>query len=367
MAVDQSQLFNIRFVLGGAAFIIGSIIGSFLNVCIYRLPRNESLLWPPSHCPHCQTLIRWYHNVPLLSWLLLRGRCRYCKKPISPRYLLVEICTAMIFLLLWIRFGISSIQLFFIYALFASFLIVASFIDLEHYIIPDQLTIGLTIIGLAVSLLIPELHNVGSVTRSFWEAILGMVTGAGSLLLVSWFGRQLFGRRTIVANPPIEAELSAQRLKLGKEEALLDELLHRPSDVLRMEATKVQLPDRCHLRAEVVCSKQGVIINGEALDWEKIGSISMECHQLTLPQEVMGLGDVKFLAAIGTFIGWKGVLFTIAASAFIGTTVSLVLIVAGRRQWSQLVPYGPYLALGAAIWIFAGPKLLSMWFALLRP
>src|SRR2546430_8703853 len=128
-------------------FVFGCIVGSFLNVCIHRMPAGQSIISPPSHCPHCKYSIPWYLNVPLITWLYLRGKCKNCGAPISIRYFLVELLTGTAFLGCWLAFGKQSAGLALIYAVFLSGLIVATFIDFEHFIIPDEITIGGMVAG----------------------------------------------------------------------------------------------------------------------------------------------------------------------------------------------------------------------------
>src|SRR5512135_2943896 len=123
-------------------FCLGCVVGSFLNVCIHRMPRNESLISPPSHCPHCNYAIPWYLNIPLVTWLYLRGKCANCGAPIAARYFLVELLTGFVFLACWLFFGARHPALALVYAILLSGFIVATFIDLEHFIIPDEITIG---------------------------------------------------------------------------------------------------------------------------------------------------------------------------------------------------------------------------------
>src|SRR5512137_2536834 len=113
-------------------FVFGSMVGSFLNVCIHRMPLGESVVSPPSHCPHCRYSIPWYLNIPLVTWVYLRGRCRNCGAPITVRYFLVELLTAVVFLFRWLAFGAHSAVLALVYALFLAGLIAATFIDFEH-------------------------------------------------------------------------------------------------------------------------------------------------------------------------------------------------------------------------------------------
>ncbi|MDI6605665.1 MAG: prepilin peptidase, partial [Candidatus Omnitrophota bacterium] len=121
-------------------FIFGSIVGSFLNVCIHRMPKGESVVWPRSHCPHCSRRIPGYDNIPFISYLLLKGRCRFCQKKISLRYPLVELLTALMFVLLFKHYGLS--YNFFFYTVFACSLIIASLVDIKQRIIPDEVSVG---------------------------------------------------------------------------------------------------------------------------------------------------------------------------------------------------------------------------------
>src|SRR5688572_6339601 len=123
-------------------FVFGCMAGSFLNVCIHRMPRGESIVSPPSHCPHCNYSIPWYLNIPLITWLYLRGRCRNCGGPIAARYFLVELLTGVAFLSCWLSFGSQSAALALVYCLVLAGFIVATFIDVEHLIIPDEITLG---------------------------------------------------------------------------------------------------------------------------------------------------------------------------------------------------------------------------------
>src|SRR4030042_4918482 len=137
------------------SIIFGAIVGSFLNVCICRLPKEESIIWPGSHCPHCKNAIKFYDNIPLVSYFLLRGRCRYCKGTISLQYPLVEGITALTSLILFIKFGPSLSYLF--YFLFVAALIVVTVIDLYHQIIPDVISLPGIGVGLLASFILPPL------------------------------------------------------------------------------------------------------------------------------------------------------------------------------------------------------------------
>lgn len=174
-------------------FIIGLIFGSFANVCIYRIPRSESLLHPGSHCPACNTPIAWYDNVPVLSFLLLGRKCRACSAPISPRYPAVELVTGLAFLLVGIRYPFDPMLAVYLYFTFA--LIVISAIDLEYMEIPDLFTYSFIAIGLAVSFANPSLGE--DIIPRFLNSLAGAVAGGGGLFLAGWIGAKIFKKEAM--------------------------------------------------------------------------------------------------------------------------------------------------------------------------
>ncbi|MBN1471836.1 MAG: prepilin peptidase [Syntrophaceae bacterium] len=163
------------FLMSLLAFIFGAAIGSFLNVCIFRMPAKTSIIKPPSRCPYCHHAIRYYDNIPLISFVVLGGRCRDCHSRISWRYPLVELITALLSLVLFLKFGFSLN--FFIFFIFTAVLIVITFIDLDHQIIPDILTLpGIPLFFLAAVFL---------VKIPFMEALLGLLIGGGVLYIIA--------------------------------------------------------------------------------------------------------------------------------------------------------------------------------------
>jgi len=157
--------------------IFGALVGSFLNVCAYRLPREESIISPGSRCPHCRAPIRWYDNIPILSFFLLGGRCRHCKARIPWRYPLVEVATALLSLAVYLRFGLSPVYL--VFFVFSCALFVSSLIDLDFQIIPDEISLPGILVGLAFSPFNPLVSPL--------EALLGALCGAGGLYLLAEF------------------------------------------------------------------------------------------------------------------------------------------------------------------------------------
>lgn len=173
-------------------FIFSLAVGSFLNVCIYRLPREKSIISPPSFCPNCKQRIKWFDNIPVVSFVILKGKCRYCRAAISVRYPAVEILTAIIFCLNFFFFGFTFS--FWVWCLFLSSLIVISFIDLKFQIIPEIITIGGIVVGLGLSFFYPEaLFPVRE--KAFLNSLLGILIGGGSIYLVGLLGNLLFRKK----------------------------------------------------------------------------------------------------------------------------------------------------------------------------
>ncbi|MBI4525488.1 MAG: prepilin peptidase [Deltaproteobacteria bacterium] len=180
------------FFVPAIVFVFGAVVGSFLNVCIVRIPKRESVVSPPSHCPRCKTSLRFYDNVPLISYLLLRGRCRFCGGAISARYFFVELMTALLGVALWYRFGLGIA--FFIYFAFVASLIVISFVDLDLRIIPDAISLPGIAVGFVASILSSSISAPFSYTPSPMDSFLGILLGGGILFLVAWVYQLLTGK-----------------------------------------------------------------------------------------------------------------------------------------------------------------------------
>jgi leader peptidase (prepilin peptidase)/N-methyltransferase len=347
-------------------FVFGCMVGSFLNVCIYRLPRGMSIVTPPSHCPHCQYAIPWYLNIPLVTWLMLRGRCKNCGAPVSPRYFVVELLTGVAFLSCWLAFGGTSPAIAIIYAIFLAGLIVATFIDFEHLIIPDEITHGGMAVGLIASFLFPALHDVRTLTDGMWQSVLGMGTGAGIIYAILRLGKLMFGRQRVKLPADTKIVFTETSVHLPDREIPYDELFYRQSDVIALRARTVELVDRGYKDVLVrLALRSGWLeIGGERINPADIPFLEAVSAEIVLPREAMGLGDVKFMGAIGAFVGWQGVVFSLMLSSMIGAAVGVVLIALRRREWSSRMPYGPYIALATAIWIFSGKKIVHALFAM---
>jgi len=250
-------------------FVFGAVIGSFLNVCIYRIPRNQSIIWPASRCTSCSNPINFYDNVPIFSYFLLRGRCRSCKAKISGRYPLVEALNAFFYLLVFWRYGLAWSSA--IYFVFCSALIVITFIDYDFQIIPDRITLPGIPIGLvAGSFILPD-PFLRATSLGLIASVIGAAAGFSFFYLVAFLSLRI------------------------------------------------------------------------------------------LKKEGMGGGDIKLMAMVGAFLGWKAVLLTTFLGSFFGAIIGVGLMVFLGREKGSLIPFGPFLAMGALISLFFGQEIL-IWY-----
>lgn len=351
------------------AFVLGASIGSFLNVGIYRLPRDISIREPRrSFCPSCKTQIPWHQNIPLVSWLVLRGRCAKCGSRIAFRYLGVELLTALLFLAVWVFF---PWKIAIAYWVFVSILLIATFVDLEHFIIPDQITIGGTIAGIVASLVVPELMGadtrLAAVIRSALAAALGYVI----LWIVLEGGKIAFGKKRVKLDGPTVFNWTRHDddadFIVGEERSLWSDYFAREKDRLLLHCDEAKIDNRAFENEILEFHYNRVRVGSEEFLLDAVDQISGVVRELEIPREAMGRGDLKFLAAIGAFLGWRGVLFSIFGGSVLGSIVGLGTLIIGKRVWSAKLPFGPYLALGALIWMFFGEKFVQWYFTLLNP
>ena len=176
------------------AAVVGAIVGSFLNVCIVRWPAGESVVRPRSRCPRCARPVAWFDNVPVVSWLALRGRCRGCGEPISPQYPLVELATAALWGAAWWSAGptLSALRL----AMVATILLGIAVADLRYYLIPDGFTVTGFVFALATAVLAAVVGDPGPFVGP-WEAVLGACTGAGAIAIIGWLGEVAFRKEAM--------------------------------------------------------------------------------------------------------------------------------------------------------------------------
>lgn len=356
-------------VFAAFAFVLGACIGSFLNVCIYRLPRDLSINQPRrSFCPACKAEIPWTQNLPLVSWIALRGRCKNCGGKISARYFVVELLTGLMFLAAWLVF---PAPMAIAYWVFISLVIAATFIDIEHFIIPDEITIGGTILGIIASFIVPELMGADHRAVAFLTSTCSALFGFGLLWLVLEGGKLAFGKKRVRLDKPTafswKREGDDARFTVGDETSLWSEFFAREKDVMLMHCEQAKIDNLWYEDTVLRFHYNRVSVDDRDFLLDEVTEITGTVRELQIPREAMGRGDLKFLAAIGAFLGWKGVLFSVFAGSLVGSFFGLATLIFGKRVWSAKLPFGPYLSLGALIWLFFGEALVRWYVTLLYP
>jgi leader peptidase (prepilin peptidase)/N-methyltransferase len=243
----------------------GLVVGSFLNVCIYRLPLKQSIVWPASRCTACERPLDWYENIPVFAWLALGGRCRTCQTSISPMYPIIELITSALFVGAYLLYGLTP--LVFVRIAFGCAMIVLFVIDLQHRILPNVITVTGVPIGLALSLFLPP---------GWKESVIGLLLGGGVLYVIGEAYYRLRG------------------------------------------------------------------IDG------------------------LGMGDVKMLAMIGAFLGWRLTLVTLIFASFTGSLAGVGMLVTGRGGMKAALPFGTFLAVGALVAAVAGDQIFTWYMSLYR-
>jgi leader peptidase (prepilin peptidase)/N-methyltransferase len=365
----DNSLAGYHFFFGTFAFVLGAVVGSFLNVCIYRMPLDLSVNEPSrSFCPACKKQLRWHQNIPLLSWLLLRGRCANCGSRIAFRYFAVELLTALLFLAIWRQF---PWQIALAYWVFVSLLIVGTFVDFEHFIIPDEVTIGGTIAGILASFLVPALMSTEGRWAALLTSALSALLGYAILWIVLEAGKKVFGKKKIQLDAPTLFTWTRKGddadFVVGEEKGLWSDYFSRETDLLILLCDEAVVDTRNVGKTDLRFHYNRVKIDGEEIVLDTLNQISGVVRELQIPREAMGRGDLKFLAAIGAFLGWRAVLFSVFAGSLLGSLVGLATLLIGQRVWSAKLPFGPYLAFGGLVWMFFGESLLSWYVSLLTP
>lgn len=218
--------------------------------------------------------------------------------------------------------------------------------------------------GFVISFLMPQLHQTKSFVSGMMLSMAGIVVGAGLVYAILRLGKLMFGRQLISLDRDTKVTFTESAIVLPDREIPYEEVFYRKSDAIIISARRVELVDRGYAEAEIrVALLAGQLqINEEKLNPEQCLHMEMNASELVLPREAMGLGDVKFMAAIGAFLGWQATLFSLMVSSMIGAAVGVVLILLGKREWSSRLPYGPYIAAAAAIWVFWGWQIWRHFF-----
>ena len=365
------------------AFYMGAGIGSFLNVVIYRLPLGISVNNPKrSFCPSCKYKIPMWQNIPLLSWLLLRGKCANCGGKISIRYFMVELLTGLMFYLVflkisgeyaaggnpWLTLKEWGPQMLCLWV-FMSLLISGTFIDFDHFILPHTITIGGTVVGLLASWWVPALMHETEHTRGLLISLASAALGLGGLWMVVEMGKLAFGRKKFILAKEESWEVTQPNedeppvVTFGEHRYDWADLFMRATDRMVVSCTTLQVNDRSfgvvtvELWMEKLKVREGTRLEEFAL--EGVTTLKATISQVVIPREAMGFGDVLFLMMIGAFTGWQSVLFTILAASVIGTVFAMIHRLTGKAEWGAKIPFGPYLAMGATLWVFYGPQFVE--------
>ncbi len=355
--------------MGIGIFIIGCCIGSFLNVVIYRIPRGLSVSEPKrSFCPSCGESLPAWQNIPILTWLIQFGKCRYCGAPIGVRYLIVEGLTGALFYVSWSLFPqLSAILLL----LFVTVLVTVSFIDAEHQVIPIRWTLVASILGAIGALLQPQLldllgkGDMQSPLDGLKHSLLGWFAGFISLWLVIQIGKFFLGRKNMNFEEAQFWQLQEGyednpqlHFLIGEDVFSWDDLFFRESDRLIIEGHGIKLDGKRTRAKELVIQRDQVLLDGKSHAIADLKSLNGKAESVIIPREAMGSGDPHLLGMIGAFLGWPAVFFTI----FVSSLYAIVAAIFGRIGFGRPLPYGPFLALAALTWIFGGWQWWKLYF-----
>jgi leader peptidase (prepilin peptidase)/N-methyltransferase len=300
-----------------------------------------------------------------VGWLALRGRCSTCGEAIAFRYFLVELLTAVLFWWVWESYGFP---LAVPYWVFISLLVTATFIDLEHFIIPDEITWGGVIVGIGLSIALPEMMETSSRSMAAGLSLGGAAFGFGLLFLVVEAGKWAFGK--IKHRFPDGEGFDWLRdgdqaeILLGSEKLIWMDVFSREKDVLTIELDgPVNVDGREITASKLIFHYNQADLAGEKFSLDSLVRITGRMRSIVIPREAMGFGDVKFIACIGAFLGWEAVLFTLFSASVIGSLAGIAGMFLAKDRAGTRIPFGPFLALGAGIWIFGGRLLVEWYFS----
>ncbi|MDB4562650.1 prepilin peptidase [bacterium] len=355
-------------VMAVGILFIGLCVGSFLTVAIYRIPRGLSVNEPKrSFCPHCKTQLPAWQNIPVITWLIQMGKCRSCKAPIAVRYLIVEVLTGALYFVCWKFFPMTAAILAII---FLTILVTISFIDAEHQVIPIQWTTAGSILAILGAWFASDLLKSDSgESGGILDAALGWLAGFLALWAVIHLGKWLFGRKKHRFEKAESWEISEGykddpqvHFVLGDEAYSWDELFFRDSDELLIIGHSFKVDGQRTPGKKLILQRESFTIGDEKWEIGKLKSLSGKTTEVTIPREAMGDGDPHLLGMIGAFLGWPAIPFVILASSLYGIIAGIIT----RVGFGKPLPFGPFLALGAATWLFGGWKLWQQYFDLLQ-
>lgn len=342
--------------------LVGACIGSFLNVVLYRIPHGMSVNKPRrSFCPTCHSLIPWYLNLPIISWIMLRGKSVCCHKPISPRYIIMELACCLMFGGIAFYFDYESFIAQLLIALWASGMLVILVMDWEYMIVHLGVALATTGCGLAASVFAPML--VGSTTLQAWEGLLwgciGILTGYVIFRVVAMIGKLALGRHHYRFSEPKRWELHQVGENLDIELVVDGHSLRwtlifadRRGFLILENAQVDQMPKSA---CTVQFTPTHVIVGDSSHSLEGFDVLSGTCCAVSAKHATMGTGDAWIAMAIGAMCGWQGVVFSLVVGSYISILHALIL----RIRRGEPMPFGPALVLAAYFWILTGPQFLE--------
>ncbi|OVE78211.1 hypothetical protein BVX99_00445 [bacterium F16] len=403
------------------AVLFGACFGSFLNVVIWRVPQGESIVVVPSHCPKCNHKIKPWENIPILSWLALRGKCSGCKTPISPRYIFVEALTALIWLTVWLQawriwqnqvenpaMPYWPIALVMGYLILLTTLIAISFIDIDHRIIPDSIII----FGICVALImavgwpashefisapgtvhhishkpflaylmegIPRLQFLLKSARAMAviDSVSGILLGGGFIWIISEVGKRFYGKRRFKEKEPILITLTDEGYSTDEDGLTTwEDTFIRARDYLLMTGSlksvalsnaSASLPaDDFSFEGEARITEDGLVLAETTIPLDDIKELTFETQDWTVPQEPMGLGDATLMAMIGAFLGPGSVIMILCFASILGSFFGLIGVFVKRGKMYNPIPFGPYIAIATFLYILFDDQIFYVWLHLLR-
>jgi len=360
------------------AFLIGGCIGSFLNVVIYRVPLGLSVNDPKrSFCPLCKKPIPMWLNFPMISWLWLRGKCRECHAPIAFRYFGVELLTAVLFAVVWWLFAsqINAVEVVIFLWILMAMLVSITFIDAEHLIIPTSLTWAGSIIGIGACAAWPQLPVLAGEAGNWFagvkSGVIGWIAGFVGLWFIVELGKMAFGKKALKFDKPVEWSLKEPEGDQDPMLFMIDgeaipwwDIFSRKTDRLLVETTDILVDGESVGGGSLIIRELEIQLpDGAIIQLSKMKSLGGTATSTVIPREAMGMGDVHLLGMIGAFFGWTGVFFSLFAASVFAIIAALI----GRIGFGKQLPFGPFLAMGAAAWVFGAWRIWEWYLGTLGP
>ena len=341
-------------------FVIGSMVGSFLNVCISHAARAKC------HHPAVPlSQLQVFHSVapePAASDVALPARQMRELQPKNFHSLLPRgLLTGLTLMTAWMVFGERSVGLAIVYCLVLAGFIIATFIDLDTSSFRTRSPLGARpwVLSFRHSCRLCTIR--GTASQALKASFFGILIGGGLVYFILRGGKLAFGKEKVELAPESRIIFKETSLQLPDKELRYEEIFYRKSDYIELHAKTVEIQDRCYWNTTLTLTPAELKIGEEKFNPEEVPHMEVVTSQLILPREAMGFGDVKFMAAIGAFLGWPATIFSLMVSAVLGTLVSLGAIAIRRVEWTSRIPYGPYIAVAAIIYMFLPQNIQAMW------